>query len=549
MVDTREDETGNPVVRRRVLVIGLDGAVPEILDKLIALGRMPNLARVYREGVHGILKSTLPSISSLAWASFATGNHPGKHGIFGFEGRIDNSYRTRLMYSTDIRTKPLWTMLSEGQKRIVMVNVIMSYPPTEVNGVLVSGFLAPMETLHHGFTYPPELAEELVKQGYKVEPEVLIYQSREKYAQEVFSVMEKRAEVSLKLLETQDWDFFMVLFTEPDRLQHRFWQWMEPERFQVKPREVRQYGDVIYQCYEKADQIIGEFLKRIDDQVTVIFLSDHGFGHAKTNLNLHNWLMQEGLLHLRLSPSRRFLLARYRDLTRWMGRMRLMWMVPMLRKHLPGGFRKMTSTFKIYDSIDWTKTKVYSIEKALYINLKGREPNGIVEPGEEYETLRETLIAKLMAIADPATGEPIVERVFKAEEVYWGPYASKGGDLVVRFRKGYRHWPRLAPGAPIITPEKIFCSYHHDHEDGFLAVIGPDVKRGVTLDADIVDLAPTIMHLLSVPVPPDLDGKVLLSLFKEGSDPATRPVLFQEQEDGRARVRERVRRLRAAGRI
>ncbi len=209
--------------KNRVLVIGLDGAVPEIIDKLIAEGRMPNMAKVYERGAHGILKSTIPSISSLAWASFVTGNHPGKHGIFGFEGREQDSYQTRLMYATDMRTKPLWSMLSEAERRIVMINVIMSYPPTRVNGVLVSGFLAPMETLHRGFTYPPELAEELVNDGYKVEPEVLIYQSRERYVEEVFSVMEHRAKATRKLLNKDDWDFFMVVFTSTDRLQHRFW--------------------------------------------------------------------------------------------------------------------------------------------------------------------------------------------------------------------------------------------------------------------------------------------------------------------------------------
>ncbi len=534
---------------RRVLVIGLDGAVPEIIDRLVAQGAMPNLARVYQTGTHGILKSTIPSISSLAWASFATGNHPGKHGIFGFEGKEDGSYKTRLMLSTDMKTKPIWQMLSEAQRRVVFINVIMSYPPMPVNGILVSGFLAPMETLHRGFTYPPELAEELVKVGYKVEPEVLIYQSRDKYVEEVFSVMEKRAEVALGLLEQEDWDCFMVVFTSIDRLQHRFWQWMEPERFKVRPEDVRRYGDVIPRCYRRLDEIVGEFLRRVGEDVTVMLMSDHGFGYARTNLNLHNWLMQQGLLHLDLPPSRRVLLSRYRDLTRWLGRLGLMGIVPFVRKHLPSGFRKMTGTFKIYDAIDWTRTRVFSIEKALYINLKGRDPQGIVEPGSEYEELRESLTRKLLAIRDPATGGPIVESVLKAEEVYWGPQVSRGGDLVVRFHKGYRHWPRLAPGAPIITEEKVFCSYHHDHEDGFFAIIGPDFKAGAVAQASIVDLTPTILHLLSVPVPEGLDGQVLLPLMKEDSEAARRPVAVSKGEGERERIRQRIRMLRATGKL
>ena len=113
------------------------------------------------------------------------------HGICGLEGREKGTDQTSLMYGTDMDTKHIWCILSGEGRRILMINVIMSYPPTRVNGVLVSGFLAPMETLHRGFTYPPELAEELVNDGYKVEPEVLIYQSRERYVEEVFSVMEQ----------------------------------------------------------------------------------------------------------------------------------------------------------------------------------------------------------------------------------------------------------------------------------------------------------------------------------------------------------------------
>jgi len=192
---------------------------------------------------------------------------------------------------------------------------------------------------------------------------------------------------------------------------------------------------------------------------------------------------------------------------------------------------------------------VFSLEKALYINLKGREPEGIVEPGREYDELRQSLIEKLSAIKDPNSGAPIVEAVHKTEDVYWGPYVTKGGDLVVRFHKGYRHWPRLAPGAPIITDEKVFCSYHHDHEDGFFAMVGPDIKKSASGEASIVDIAPTVMHLLSVPIPEGLDGQVMLAQFEEGSETATRPVVVRESEDARARLRGRIRRLKSEGRI
>jgi predicted AlkP superfamily phosphohydrolase/phosphomutase len=306
---------------------------------------------------------------------------------------------------------------------------------------------------------------------------------------------------------------------------------------------------VIFRCYERLDEIIGEFMAKIDDDTTLMFMSDHGFGHAVTNFNIHNWLVEQGLLKLKLSTRKRIMLAQYRNLARWMGRLKLMGIVPLMRKHMPGGFRKATGAFRIGDAVDWSQTRVFAIDKALYVNLKGRDPQGIVEPGEEYEELRAELTDKLLAVKDPSTGEPMVEAVYKAEDVYWGRYADRGGDLVVRFRKGFRHWPRLAPGAPIITEEKVFCSYHHDHEDGFYAMAGPDVKAGHVGEWSIVDVSPTIMHLLGVPAPEDLDGKVMLTDFEEISDAVTRPVLVREPADNLDRLRSRIRRLKSAGRI
>jgi predicted AlkP superfamily phosphohydrolase/phosphomutase len=527
----------------------MDGAEPSIINRLIERGELPNISKVMREGASGTLTSTVPAISAPAWASFMTGVQPGKHGIFGFESRVSRGYVPRLVTSADISAPTVFDMLSAAGKRVAAVNVVMSYPPKKLNGILVAGFLAPMEALIQDFTYPPELAGELARRGYKVEPEVLIYQSKQRYVDEVFSVMEKRAEVAMEIFNQERWDCFMVVFTSVDRLQHRFWQMMDPEGLKVSEKDAREFGDVIYESYRRCDKYLGQLLEGLDEDTHLFLISDHGFAKAGTNINLHNWLVEEGLLKVNIPRSRRLLLSRYRMMTRVLGRTGLMRFVTMARSRYPRLFRKMTGQLGFYGAIDWAATKAYVIEKSIHINLKGRDPLGIVEPGEEFEALRDELTRKLLAVRDPASGRLVVKSVERGEKVYSGPLAHLGGDLVLTLNEGFRHWPRLAPGAPVFTREQVFCSYHHDQFDGFLAASGPGVKRMTGARQSIADVTPTILHILGAPQEARFDGAPMLGLYEETAEVRSRAVAVPDGGTERERARERIRALRSRGQI
>lgn len=533
----------------RVVIFGMDGAEPTIIKKLIDRGELPNIAKVISSGASGIMESTIPAISAPAWASFMTGVQPGKHGIFGFESRISRDYRPRLVTSSDIRTPTVFDMLSQADKRVAAVNVVMSYPPKKLNGKLVAGFLAPMEALVRDFTYPPELAQELADRGYKVEPEVLIYQSKRRYVDEVFDVMDKRAEVAMEIFDEERWDCFMVVFTSVDRLQHRFWQMMEPEGFKVSNRDVEQYQDVIYESYRRCDRYLGEFMQKLDEDTHLVLLSDHGFARTPTNINFHNWLVEQKLLLVNITRRKRFLLSRYRWLTKFLGNTGLMRLVTLARSRFPGIFRRMTSQLGIYGAIDWTGTKAYAIEKSIHINVKGRDPQGTVEPGDEYELLCEEITRNLLEIRDPDSGQQVIKSIKRGRDVYSGPVAHLGGDLILELNEGFRHWPRLAPGAPIFTREEIFCSYHHDQFDGFLAASGPGIKSEGGLRYSIADVAPTILHILGVPQQAQFDGKPMTGMYEESAEIRQRPIKQADGGSERQQLRDRIRMMRTEGKI
>jgi predicted AlkP superfamily phosphohydrolase/phosphomutase len=499
----------------RVLVIGLDGATPGIIMKLKGEGKLPYMSKILREGVYGKVKTVLPNDSPPIWTSFMTGKNPGKHGIFSFEKRIPGSYEVGVSCSSDILCDTLLDILSNIGKKVCAVNVPMTYPPWKVNGVLVSGIISPMETLKNNFAYPSSITRSLLESGYKVEPDPLIYDGNEDaYIDEVFAVMKKRAEVALSLFESDSWDFFMTVFIEADRLQHFFWvDWDKTHPMHDRKREER-YGDVIIKCYEQLDSIIGKFLEKVDENTTTIIVSDHGFLPVYRKVNLNSWLINHGLLKMRLKPwsVARSKLSRGRTYSF------------LMRLHFFGKLKKIAAESQ-RSEIDIGKTRVFvNGGSLLYINLKGREPNGLVEP-DEYEKLRTSIIRGLKSINDPVGLRPVFDNIFRKEEIYSASNLDLAPDLIGKLKEGYRYSQVIGPDFPVVSKEDWRHSYH-DYESFFMAYGGSLHGKG-TINANIVDLAPTILHLLDAPIPDDMDGKVLESL---ANLPRTRVTILESSK-------------------
>src|SRR3990172_4656204 len=284
----------------RVLIIGLDGATLDLVRPWAEAGHLPNLHRLMCEGSYGPLRSVLPVLSSAAWASFMTGTNPGKHGVFDFVRRDPQSYALRAVRGDHIQGESLWHILSREGDTVGVMKVPMTYPPEAVNGFLVSGLGTPDD---RHFTYPPELAEELRREGHCVNLRTPYQPGKERAVlDEMSTCTERLGRSALRLLERHSPDLFMVLFRETDEVAHFFWRHMDPSHPMHDPARDAPFAAAIRDLYAQIDAIIGRLVQAAGPEATVLVVSDHGSGPLYKDVFINEWLRQNGLLVVRNEP-------------------------------------------------------------------------------------------------------------------------------------------------------------------------------------------------------------------------------------------------------
>lgn len=527
----------------RLLIIGLDGATFDLIRPWATAGKLPNIARLMRGGSSAPLRSVPNQNSAPAWSSFATGKNPGKHGIFYFDERIEGTYNKRYLNGGFRQGESWWSLASQAGKVVGVVNVPMSYPAEKVNGVMLAGLDAPGVD-SPGFSHPPELIDELQQNvgDYIIEPGIPSYMKmgrRDLAEQAIFDAADKRAAYTRYLMSSRAWDVFHVTFTAPDASHHFFWRDMDLAHPEYNPVEAVRYGDTVERVYERMDQIVGE-LTALAPDATVMLMSDHGGGFNQRGAEyLNDWLASIGLLHYLDSGGQRpSLPARGKKLAM----APLKWGYNQVDRRLPRdaklklvrllpGVRERMEMALTFGNIDWTRTKAYAYgaRDDLWINLQGREPGGIVPP-EQYEALRDEIIEKLHASRDVLDHEPVLEEAIKREDVYHGPNLHKSPDIIIRWKttrviRGiYLPQPgKEPPPVPPLSPN-LNNGGHRLH--GIFVMAGDGVREGHRFDEGILwDLAPTILHYLGVPVPDDMDGRVLAESF-DADWLAEHPVTF-----------------------
>ena len=356
-----------------------------------------------------------------------------------------------------MQREPIWCELSRAGKQVIVMNVPVTYPPREVNGLMVSCFLSP--SLEKA-TYPKELAGRLQQMGYKIDADAAIARrSKADFMTELHSVLDHRAAVMFELMDSEPWDFFMSHIMETDRLHHFFWEYME----QDDPR----WAPAFYAFYEKVDGILGRVWERVDENTTLVILSDHGFCSIRQEVYLNFWLRQNGWLQLAPpAPGRPPALA---DIA--------------------------------------AASRAYSLDPGrVFINLRGREPRGSVEPGAEYERVCRQLEEELLQMRDPATGQLMVQRVYRREEIYHGDCDQNAPDLVVSPHTGYAF--KGAMDKEVLTYKGDVLIGEHTHDDALLYVSGHDLLQSTLTMEDVV---PAIYTLMRVTPPEGMDGRVIIS--------------------------------------
>lgn len=504
---------------KRVFIIGLDGATFTLIRPWAEQGHLPNLKSLMDGGTNFDLLSTFPPVTSPAWPSFMTGMNPGRHGVFDFIRPQGTGYA--MVNSTSIQQPTLWDRLSAAGLKVGMVNIPVTYPPHPINGFMITGLLSPRNAT---ISYPDDLIKRYEKDfgPYRIAPDVQYKRGEEAaFLNDIRDLVETRGRWISGLAQREDWDVMMGVFTSTDISSHALWRFADPTHPDHDPDASEEFKNGLRDIYSRVDEQIGILLDSLPEDTTVLVMSDHGFGPLHYSVNFNLILLEAGLMHFKTTPITRIKAALFRAgispklVYRMLEKIGIHNLASQVSKKQRNA---VVSKFLSYDDIDWSKTKAFSMGHVgqIYINTEGRHPQGSVEPGPEEAEVREAVIAALNNLRHPDTGQPVVDRVVVREQEYKGPYADQGPDIQV-ILDGYRciSFPLFATSNEIFARQIRGDSGNHRLEGVFMAK-GEGIKTGNTLEnAHITDVAPTVMHLLGLPVPEAMDGRVLTEIMTD----------------------------------
>jgi predicted AlkP superfamily phosphohydrolase/phosphomutase len=515
---------------RKVFVLGLDGATLDIIRDMIGRGKLPAFRRMMQEGAWGNLESVPNQRSAAAWTTFQTGTNPGKHGIYEFYDYCPESYNLTFI-NAGIRTgASFWGILGNKGHKVGVINVPMTYPAEKVNGFLVAGLDCPSVD-SPGFTHPDTLRHRLERDfgSYTIEPGLtgaIVGGRIDEAVRLIEEEITQKIEITRSLMRSEPWNLFVTVLRSLDAVQHTFWKYMDPRHPDHDSTGDMRHATVITDTYEKIDGFLGELIGDLDSDTTLLVMSDHGFGpKTAATSQINPWLASQGLLTYsqhgtsRATHVLRSMYGRVVGMTSRRMKEKLWNAFPWLRDRVQSRL--------CFAGIDWRNTRAYS--DALFanvrVNLRGRERDGIVEPGDEYEELVSVLVNGIRELKDTKTGESIVENVFRKEDIYSGSHTSKAPDILIRWREDIfvtgiagveADIHRTQGGPPVPGEDPRIISGDH-HLQGILMARGPDVKAGLeTHGARLMDLAPTVLYGMHECVPADMDGRVLTELFESG---------------------------------
>lgn len=489
----------------------------------MAAGHMPELARLMETGCHGDLRSTFPPLTPPAWSAFMTGKNPGKHGVVSFR-RAPKGYRTGdFINSRTLKARTLWDIAGDAGLTVGAMHVVPSYPVRPVNGFMVSCMLSPPGA--KDIIYPPEYRP-LLGDDYVIslEPPTQLattdpeYRTRAMdYITRLRQLGQRRREAALRLVRERPCDLLTVIFYEPDRVQHFFWKHLlgkVPEG--ADPAVVDELADAARAIYQDLDRAIAELRRECGPETVTFVISDHGFTDSPERfVYVNRWLADHGLLHVHRS---------------WQLRRQLV-------KRLPSALRMRFDTVENV-FVNWSRSAAWcdameTRSAALWINLRGRQPQGRVEPGAEYERLRDQILRGLTDLRDG--GRPVFAQVARREDVYHGPMTDIAPDLLLYANPTHGlRFNGLRPELRARSPFAKFVEYGFTgaHEPaGIYVVAGPGIAAlGRQAEKPIESLAPTILCLLGLPIPDGMDGAPVLDFLTPEKRAAT-PVTYVPDTD------------------
>ena len=484
----------------RAVIFGVDGLSFRVLHPLMERGDLPNFARLRREGVEAEFISSVPAVTPPAWMSLVTGLKPAKHGVFDFWEFDTASPTLRYKLVTHRKGgKAIWNILSEYGKRVVVLNVPLTYPPDPVNGVMVSGLMTPSTSAP--FTFPGALRDELLK----VVPDYRIDLSTEKiqavqFVDAVLQMTEKRIQLQEHLLSEHEWDFAFLSYVGPDRIQHRIWSAIETLGYDAT------------KYYRLLDDALGRVLNRLTPEDVLFVASDHGFVGARKWFYINEYLCRRNLLQRGSSAmtTRAKLIEFGREAAQ--------------KVHLLGSVRKVRKAFTslddtpiiekkqsfyrpLFETLDWTENRAC----VLSLTAFGSGTADIFMSPDATDEEAEELRLALAAERHPQTGEPLAEAVFATDVYGSGPFRPPEEHIVLLPSPGvtfHLNMGRKNLWETLDEPKGV-----HEKEGVFYAW-GAGIHRGVRSDPlQIYDLVPTVLHALGVSADEPFDGRSAQAIF------------------------------------
>jgi predicted AlkP superfamily phosphohydrolase/phosphomutase len=515
----------------RLAIIGIDGATYDIIRPLVAAGELPHIARILREGVSADLESEKPPLTPPAWTSMFTGLNPGKHGVFHFIRRQLGRYDCVLNDSRNYAGKDLMSLFSARGWTVGSLAVPMTYPPFPVRGgYMVSGIPMPMEG--DTIAWPRGTTQELARVlGHDYRPDVNyapyegdVEHARddlERYARlrdELFAIERDRLRLMEHLLEQRPTDFFFTVVSITDRCQHYFWKFQDRSHRGFTEEGQARFGEVVRDAYRLADEFVGRARTIIGEEVPVALVSDHGFGPQHSDFHVNKWLEDTGLLVRRKVP---YWTWGSMPLGAVCARLRLGWLAkllgPLARIPLRKPKRKTRADAR---DIVWSKTRAFALMHGLCVNLKGREPQGIVDGPEEYRRTVAEIRALLAELRFP-DGNHAVDYSLVKEEIYRGPRLQEAADIQFQMA-GLSCIPKETWDARELFLFRKNAPVSGQHRfNGVFALAAPGVAPGRVIEGmHIQDTAPTLLHCVGELVPRWMDGAIRGDAMSRPEEPA-----------------------------
>ena len=478
----------------KMVVMGFDGCAVKLLNKW--KDRLPAFSYLMEHDKLGTLCSTTPPHTAPGWTSAFTGVGSGNHGIYQFWDTQAPGYIGKFMGSSDLKRSTVWEILNTFGYKTGVLNIPMTHPPKELNGFILTWPLH--NTLR--YAYPDHLLVEIAEHGghYISDLSTMFQGNFKDYIEQACAITRKRLITLKYLIEKYQYDFYVSVFTEMDRVSHFYWNYMDKESPYYIDHVENELSLAVENIYKEADAALGAIMQLMDEETLLLVLSDHGFCKGNLNFYVQSFLLQEGDLTLVEGKP---------DMTDCNGT------ASVLDVKTDSWLECVQDGKK--SEIDWTRTKAYMAAPGSYginINLKGRQHNGIVNK-EEFGSVRNSIMQKLRKVVHPVTGKPLFDKVLPREEVYTGDMLSGAPDIIL-IPDGYGTMVHhdIKPGILFGEPEQ---KGMHDM-DGMFALYGKEVES-VTMPsrASIEDISPTILSYFGIKVPEYFEGKPIYHFHRK----------------------------------